>query len=239
MWWHNVPLLRALGSLLLFLNGCALLYGGLHYVVHQPDLLPLKQVRLVQAPDKVKVDQVEQLIQQQISGNFFTVDIARLRDQLTRVPWVRQVSIRREFPDRLAVQLEEHVAFARWNEEALVNLQGDVFYAQTDAVLPDFIGLPGSSRQLTAEYLYLDQVLSGLDVEIKRLVMSPRHAWKMYLDNGVVIEMGSALARERLERFVRYYRQAAQAMQRAEVVPVVIDLRYRNGFAVKQLNQQG
>jgi hypothetical protein len=36
--------------------------------------------------------------------------------------------------------VEEHRALARWNGSAPVNMQGEVFSAYTEQILPDFIG---------------------------------------------------------------------------------------------------
>ena len=41
---------------------------------------------------------------------------ARCAPALEQLPWVRRVSVRRVWPDRLEVTLEEHVALARWGD---------------------------------------------------------------------------------------------------------------------------
>ena len=38
-----------------------------------------------------------------IEGNFFAVDLAELRARLEQLPWVRQASVRRAWPDRVEV----------------------------------------------------------------------------------------------------------------------------------------
>ncbi|MDP1635554.1 MAG: cell division protein FtsQ/DivIB, partial [Gallionellaceae bacterium] len=65
--------------------------------------------------------------------------------------------------------------------------------------------------------------------QIVQLSLSPRYAWQVTLDDGMVIELGRDEMQQRLARFVAVYPYSLAAMAR----PVRhVDLRYRNGFAV-------
>ena len=62
-----------------------------------------------------------------LSGTFFTVDLARVRAAFESVPWVRRAVVRRDFPNRLRVDLQEHQPVAYWggeSDERLVNSYG-------------------------------------------------------------------------------------------------------------------
>ncbi|OGT45700.1 MAG: cell division protein FtsQ, partial [Gallionellales bacterium RIFOXYD2_FULL_52_7] len=150
--WDNAPLLRGMASMLFFCSIVVVLYGGAHYVVHMPKLLPIKSVRLANAPERVMSDEVRAVVRQVVQGNFLTVDIDTLRRSLEKLSWVRNVSVRREFPNGLVVQFEEHQALARWNDVALVNRQGEVFTAETMQVLPRFTGYEGTSAEVAQQY---------------------------------------------------------------------------------------
>ncbi len=52
-----------------------------------------------------------------LSGNLFTLDLGAARKAFESVPWVRSAVVRREFPNRLSVQLHEHQPVALWGEE--------------------------------------------------------------------------------------------------------------------------
>jgi cell division protein FtsQ len=199
-------------------------------------LFPLQSVRLSDVPQRVDAAEVLQVVRNEVQGNFFTVDIERLRQSLEKLPWVRNVSIRREFPHRLVVQLEEHQALARWNNAELLNQQGEVFAAKSEQVLPSFTGQDGSSAEVTQQYAQFSQQLAALDLQVSRLALSPRHAWQLRLSNGMVLELGREDMQQRLARFVEVYPYSLAAMQsRVRYV----DLRYRNGFAVSGLVNGG
>ncbi|MBI1887463.1 MAG: FtsQ-type POTRA domain-containing protein [Nitrosomonadales bacterium] len=227
--WDNVPLLRSITGALVAFSALAVLYGAAYYAVHLPGSFPLHSVQLNAAPQRVAAEDVLQVVRGEVSGNFFTVDIERLRQSLEKLPWVRSVSIRREFPDRLVLALEEHRALARWNDVALVNTYGEVFVAPSEEPLPEFIGQDGDSFEVAQRYGEFRQQLAALNLSVAQLALSPRHAWRVILNNGMTLELGREEMQQRLARFVVAYPYSLA--ERAESVRYV-DLRYRNGFAL-------
>ena len=233
--WDDPALLRNSTSAMLVLSLVLMVYGAVHYLVHLPQLLPLHQVKLNAATERVDEMDVLQVVREKVQGNFFTVDIEQLRTALEQLPWVRAVQIRREFPDSLSVTIEEHQALAYWNEDELVNKQGEVFSADSDAAMPRFVGQAGDAALVTQQYAQFTQQLARIDLGIQQLDESPRHAWQLHLNNGMVLELGSEQMQQRLDRFVAVYPYSLAKMQ-DEVKSV--DLRYRNGFAVGGLSKQ-
>lgn len=234
--WDNAPLLRNIANALITCSVCALLYGAAYYTTHMPGLFPLQIVRLDAVPQRVEAKEVLQVVRNEVQGNFFTVDIERLRQSLEKLPWVRNVSIRREFPHRLSVQLEEQQALARWNNAALVNRQGEVFVARSEQVLPGFTGQDGTAAEVTQQYAQFSRQLAALDLQVTQLALSPRHAWQLRLSNGMVLELGREDMQQRLATFVEVYPHSLASMQSKVKY---VDLRYRNGFAVGGLANGG
>lgn len=234
--WDNASLLRSIASALFFCSVVLVLYGMVHYVVHLPQLLPIKTVRLVAVPGRVVTADVQAMVRQDVQGNFLTVDIDKLRHSLEKLPWVRNVSIRREFPSSLALSFEEHQPLARWNDVALVNRQGEVFAAETTLKLPRFIGYEGTSAEVAQQYAKFSVQLAVLNLQVMQLALSPRHAWKLYLSNNMVVDLGREAMGQRLARFVSVYPYSLQPQEGAthESALQVVDMRYRDGFAVKK-----
>jgi cell division protein FtsQ len=235
--WDNAPLLRNIADALISLSVLAMLYGAVHYTVHLPEMLPLHGVRLDAAPQRIDTLALRQVLRSEMSGNFFTVDIESLRQSLEKLPWVRSVSIRREFPDRLTLSLEEHQPLARWNHSALVNTHGEVFVAQSGQELPDFIGQQADdAREIAQRYDEFGRQLAALKLTVAQIALTPRHAWQLRLGSGMVLELGHEDMRQRLARFVTVYPYslaiAGQDTGSGNQVKHV-DLRYRNGFAVR------
>lgn len=234
--WNDATLLNRITRALLILCGCAVLYVAADYAMHRPGLFPLQAVRLNAVPQRVDTAAILQVLHAEARGNLLTVDIERLRQALEKLPWVRSVSIRREFPDGLALQLEEYQAIARWNGVALVDSQGEVFAAASAQKLPAFIGQDGMAAEIARQYTQFSRQLAGLDLQVTRLELSPRHAWQLHLSNGMVLELGREDMQQRLARFVAVYPYSLAA-ETGKVK--YVDLRYRNGFAVGGSAKQG
>ena len=239
--WDNAILLRKIANTLMVFSVFAVVYGAAYYLVHLPKLFSLQSVRLSTVPQRVSAAALLQVVRSEARGNLFTVDIGRLRQSLEKLPWVRSVSIRREFPHAMVVQLEEHQALGRWNGSALVNQQGEVFFAESDQALPGFIGQDGSSAEMVQHYAQFSQQLAGLGLSVTEVALSPRHAWQLRLSNGIVLALGHDDMQQRLARFVAVYPYAENRIQKRERGGAAryVDLRYRNGFAVRQALRGG
>ncbi|MDX8378731.1 MAG: cell division protein FtsQ/DivIB [Gallionella sp.] len=241
--WNNAPLLNALARILFLCSVAAVLFGTGYYVVHLPHWLPIKQVRLVSTPVHVLPSAVQAIIQKKVRGNFLTVNIDELRRALAQLTWVRNVGIRREFPNTLALKLEEHQPLARWNDRALINLQGEVFAAQTTQKLPRLMGPQGEAAEVAQHYKKFNQQLSVLSLQISKLVLSPRHAWQLYLSNRMVVELGGKAMQQRLSRFVVVYPYIFGVAPQDKLPAMLahikfVDMRYRHGLAVRLLSDQ-
>lgn len=178
-----------------------------------------------------------------ISGNFFTVNLAAVREAFEAVPWVRRAVVRREFPNRLRVTLQEHQAAALWGAEGesrLVNRQGEVFEANTGDVdqdsLPRLEGPDGTAAQVLETYLALRPLFEPLDLDVQELVLTGRGSWQLTLDNGAVVELGRGTTSEllaRTQRFVRTVTQATSKYGRRPEALLSADLRHEGGYAIR------
>lgn len=253
--WDNPTLLRNVANSLFLFSLCMVLYALAYYLTHLPSLLPIGSVYLSDAPKRVAPTQVLGVIRREVHGNLFTVDIEALTKSLEKLPWVRSVSIRREFPTSLEVKLEEHQPLAVWNSDALVNQQGEVFVAERNILtgrklqsgdssgdqrenlaLPEFMGQEGTAAEIAQHYAQFSQQLVSLGLRVTKIILSPRHAWRLQLNNGMVLELGREDVQRRLAVFVEVYPYSLAAL---EGNAKYIDLRYRNGFAVSGSTKQG
>ena len=132
------------------------------------------------------------------------------------------------------VNIEEQQPFAIWNDDALVNIDGDVFKpARIDdsfAALPHFVGPEGTGKMMTDKYRVLTRNIVREEINIVRVELSGRRAWQLELDNGLILNMGRDAIVKRLQRFAGVYESAIRP-RLAQIDG--IDLRYTNGFAVR------
>ena len=162
--------------------------GALYWLL-LPEHFPLTRVEFRGTLERTTRAELEKALPR-ISGNFFAVDLAQVRASVERLPWVRQVAVRRLWPGRLEISVEEHVALARWGDDALVNTYGERFQGRTQEPLPAFIGPAGTQAEVTRRYTRFNAIVAPLGTKIERVALSPRHAWQLRLANGLHVALG-------------------------------------------------
>lgn len=238
LFWDSPRLINSVANAVFFLGSILLAWAGV-LVLQRLPIFPLKTIIVTEAIQQVSAAQIEQVARTVVSGNFLTVNLAAAQRSFEQLPWVRRASLRRQWPDSLVLSFEGQRPVAQWSslegEARLVNDLGEVFVAAvpTGASLPVFSGPEGSSAQMLTRYGEFSAQLATVQRELVALRLSPREAWQLKLDDGVVLELGrdqpkTPLA-ERLARFTTHY---AHVKDRLHALSVV-DMRYPNGFALK------
>ena len=233
--WDNARLLNRIASLLI----AAAVTAVLAVVALNVARLPVFAVREVEVSgqlDHVTSEQLAAVARHAVRGTFFTLDLEHARRQFEKLPWVRKVEVRRQWPARLELEVEEHIALARWGDAALVNSHGEVFEAATDEALPTFIGPPGQADEMARQFRHFTAELAPIERRVARLTLSARAAWQIRLDDGLTLELGRSDMDARLARFVMVY---DRTIGRLPPSVVYVDLRYANGFAIRMPEPRG
>ncbi len=161
-------------------------------------------------------------------------DVDRLRRAVLEDPWIREVGIRRRWPDTLEFSLRERRAIARWARGGLVDEQGRPFRPgglddATFARLP-LVDMPLHAGRIDVGLLdRLQTRLRPIDARIESVALDRRGALRLRLEGGPELRLGRQDRLARLARFVRFH-DRLQARLGAGIG--VVDLRYDNGLAV-------
>lgn len=242
--WDNPRVLNmAAGALVGIALLAFALVGG--FLLWRSPLFPVRELDVVTPLQHTTRAQIEEAARARIAGNFFAVSLDEVRLGLEQLPWVRHASVRRVWPDRLEVEIEEHEAFARWGQgeddpspHALVNTFGEKFFGRSDQPLPLFVGPAGTEREVAFRYGRFAAIVAPLGERLERVVLTQRLAWQLRLQGGLDIMLGRDAdpAEERLRRFVAVYPQTLGSIPRRHEY---VDLRYPNGFALRMPDGTG
>ncbi len=227
--WDKPQLLMWIANLLTGLAMLLLFYSLLFLAVHSP-LFPVKRIKVDGELRHTTREQLQYVIKNELKGTFFTLDLNKTRQDFEKLPWVRRVEVRRRWPDRLEVNIEEHRAIARWGSSALLNQYGEQFDAASNEALPVLEGPEGAERVMVEGLLRLNEITQPLGKKPTQIWLSERRAWRMELDKQLMVEVGRDEPIERVERFVKAYPNSLALLQQSFEY---IDLRYPNGFAVR------
>jgi cell division protein FtsQ len=180
----------------------------------------------------------------QLTGNFFSMDLDAAQAAFESVPWVRRAEVRRAWPNRFSVRIEEHQVAALWKSEAgddrLVNRQGEVFDANLgeveDAAFATLQGPDGLSAPMLSLLGQLNAALQPLQMQVENLRLTLRGSWRAELASGAVIELGRGSQAEVMERASRFVRTLAAATAQVNVSTQALrhaDLRHSGSYALK------
>ena len=241
--WHDIKSLNASANLLLGSLALILFSAGLWWIAQRP-IFALKAIRIEGVAEHqlqhVNPLTIKSTALPRLRGNFFTANLDAVRQAFEMVPWVRHASVRREWPNRLVVEIEEHQPMGIWGDEGrLISVGGDVFTAnlgeaEEGGELPQFSGPAGSEKEVLSRFNEFRDWFAPMNLAPDGVQLSSRYAWSVKLNNGMQVELGreqdKTTLKQRIDRLVSVYPQLVARLQdRIDTV----DLRYPNGMALR------
>jgi cell division protein FtsQ len=193
---------------------------------------PLTEIVVSGQFERVSAVQVRAVVEPYARAGFMHVDLAAAHRVLTAFPWVARADLRRRWPDRLLISVQEQTPVAFWGERGLLNAAGELFVTDAGylpAELPRLAGPPGSEAQVTTRYFRLQERLEQRGLSIVRLDLDERGAWSFQTSAGLQVRLGANGVEQRIERFFAAF-DSMLAQLGGEVE--YVDMRYPNGFAI-------
>lgn len=233
--WDRPDLLNRSANVLYAVAVLLIAYGVLWAVVRLP-VFALREIHVTGEARHITQAQVQTIVANELKGTFFTMDLPHVRRAFEKLPWVREVNLRRRWPARLEVSVVEHVPLARWGNLGLVNTRGEIFHAAYDGKLPIFIGSAGTEKEIAIQYEFFRRQLAAIGAAPAVVQVTPRRAWQVRIDGGPTIELGREDVEARLIRYLHVHQRTVGALKRRIDY---VDLRYPNGFAVRIAELKG
>lgn len=212
--------------------------------------LPLSKLVLTGERHYTRNDDIRQaVLTLGTPGTFMTQDVNVIQQQIERLPWIKQASVRKQWPDELKIHLVEYVPLARWNDQHMIDAEGNSFSvpaARTRGRMMAMLSGPeGSEKEVLAGYRTMGAVLAKNRFTLKAVSMTARHSWVLTLNNDINLNLGRGDTMKRLNRFMELYPVLQQQAQTDGKIISYVDLRYDSGAAVgwaqapvEDLNQQ-
>lgn len=206
-----------------------------------PGRFPIRSVVVEGAYQYTDQQELRHRVMSQAERGFFNLDIAHIQKQVEGLAWVDKAYVRRVWPERISVHLEEHQAVARWGDTGLVSDNFKLFYPprlaeSKDAVLNSYVSqlpwLSSPQRRHVALLKLLmetEPLLKKIEAPLTGISEDDRRSITLFLKGDVQVIIGHRLIAERIARFTDIFR--------SYVAPVYddvarVDMRYTNGFAM-------
>lgn len=238
----NVKLMNLTASALFLVFAVLALYALAGWAARAP-VFAIKSITVTGHVTHTNALTLRANVASKLNGTFLTLDLEQVRQVFESVPWVRHAVVRRVFPDRIKVVLEEHQVVALWGAEGeyrLLNSFGEVFEANTGEVeqddLPRLIGPDGQGTTVLAAYRAVQPLFEHLNLAVEQFEQTGSGGWRALLDTGAVVELGRGSVDEvvaRAQRFLGTLTQVTSKYGRKPDALASADLRHTDGYALK------
>jgi len=245
---------KTVRKLPVLLGVVAVVYAGvLIKDIELPEVLPVSDIQVKGDLHFLDRKEIEATVKNNISGDYFTVDLNKVREILLQEPWVENVSLRRQWPASLNVFVEEQVPVAYWNDDGYINKSGVVFKPvdmDKGLNLPKLNGPEGQHNNVWKFMNVLYRETALLNYEVVRLDLDDRRAWRMVIvrsaasensaadqtaeRNYIDVKLGRFDTEKRMQRFISILPALSIEKEFVENKIKAIDMRYPNGFAVQR-----
>ncbi len=209
------------------------------YLALDPRRMPITAVVVRGDLRNLSREQMERAVAEHIGGGFFSVDLDAVRNAALGLAWVKDVAVRRHWPERLTIDVREREAMARWAMGGLVDAEGVLFNPLDGRVPPNLTELSGPEGMqdlLLRRYREISGWIAPFGHRIERVTMSERRSWRLDLADGMKLVLG----REPSEGGVRnFFRSLPAILEQGGGAITAVDLRYPNGFAIERRRSAG
>ena len=227
-------LLMTVASVLSFLTLALLAADQLFH----PDAFVIKELKIKGKFRYLQPAEVDLVLREQDLGNFFSVELDRLKAKVEDIEWVQSADVRRQWPNSLTVSIVEHQPAMRWGDDKWVSTSGSIIALPTNIADADVITLNGDEAQskrilLQAARWQKDFAREGL--KLRKTKLSSSQAWtlRLYypeLDSEFDLLLGSNDVEARFARFKVLFNEQLKFSDRTLKR---VDARYPDGLAVE------
>lgn len=190
------------------------------------------EIAVSPTPQHLDVAQLRELVAEHVDSRLALIDLELLRAEIEALDWVASAGVRRSWPDRLEIELEEHEPRARLRDGRFLTATGEVValegVADADA-LPRLDTDAAHAEAALAAFEALHEGLAGTRLTPTAIARDARGSWTLIDHRGAAFRLGKGAPQGHLERL----RDAVVPALGARIERVAyVDMRYGNGFAV-------
>ena len=165
--------------------------------------------------------------------SFFNFKINYLILELNKVEWVRNVDIRRVYPNEVSITIEEHQPVAIWNNKRYINNFGELF--EVKIIKKNLPLLQSDEDRIKEIFDYFYQFnenlrLNNLEYKINKIEENEIRSVTIFLTSGLYIKLGSKNVKNKINLFFKVYK----SLKTRDLKKIrYIDMRYSNGFSLR------
>ena len=225
-------LLKRIRLLLSVASVCLIVIYGVVWSL-EPTHFPITAVKFIGQRHYLSHESLQDAVLPHAQSGFFGLKVGALQKQLLGLPWLKQVQVRKVWPNQLIITFVEHQPVARWGETGLLSQSGVLFFPHLRkgefGQLPLLQGPISRRPEIWQQYLVMNKTLSSAHLHIQRLMVAQRGSWDVQLSNGILVFLGTNDILSRLDQFLGAYQRDLH-LKDAQIA--YADMRYTSGMAI-------
>ncbi len=165
-----------LASLLLLISSIMFAFDQLF----SPDSFQVEELRISADFEQLQPQQIREQVLPLIKNNYFAVDLKQVEQVVENIPWVDQVSVRRQWPRSIHIRLSEQKAIAQWGQDAYLNSRAKPFVVDKKIAgdLPYLDGPQGTEKDLLEQFYDWKKRFAEKQLVLTHLTMTPRYSYE-------------------------------------------------------------
>ena len=205
--------------------------------LYRPDTFKIEQLKITGQFRYLKPSDVEAVVVDSASGNFFSLDLDQIKAKAQSLAWVESVDVRREWPETLVLAVQEHRPAMRWGKGKWVTTTGRVIELPESIGAKNVITLNGresQAKRILMKATHWKAKLQTHGLELQGVSLSDSDAWTLELfDQAQNAEFDLLLGHQDVsERLARFQMLFDKKFRFAERPLKRVDARYPDGLAV-------
>ena len=226
----------------IFIFASAIIVSAIIYSYPMNSLFPVKHIRFI-GNRHLTDDELKALVDVHMNENLVLISSSKVSQQMLRSPWVRTVSLRREFPDALSMTIREAEPFALLDMHDhlyLIAENGKILEELKDGsipFLPIIAGDPYKEKAGFSEALKLVKLMNGQGLSSDRdhieIIAYKPEELSVSIDS-THFKIGVGSYEEKLERLI----QIEEDIKEMGLLVDYIDLRFEKKAIVKPVTEK-
>lgn len=227
-----------------FINRLAYLVGGLaiailgfsviNYAIN--NWFVVENVIITGNIEHVDLKSLTLVAQEKIRDNLFTLDIEEIQDDFRHIPWVKHVTVMRDFPHSLLIGVDEYSAIARWGDEGLIASDGNVFNGNdANKELPVFYVAQPNVSEAISDLNMINSMLGKHNVHLTELNLYGFGITKFILSNQLKITICGSEIESQIVLLNKYWDKLYELNPGLNYV----NMCYKNAMAINQATNKG
>lgn len=169
-----------------------------------PQQFQIKEIEVHGHFDHVDGAHVKQIVEAALKGNYFSVSLQRLENEIKQIPWVFSASLRRQWPSTIVVYVTEVQPVARWGDEQWLNFTGDLVDRQpgyqprdeqeNDRDLPLLFAADEQKHIVWKAFQQWSERFASSGISLEELRLDSRDLWWLKLSLGALALNGDQSA---------------------------------------------